>query len=70
MAKTGGRGGMLEDTIDLAVAVGLDAAEAAARLRANGPNAVAPPPRRRLRPYGSCTSSPTRWWRCCSPPRW
>ena len=28
------------------VAIGLDAAEAAARFWANGPNAVAPPPRR------------------------
>ena len=69
MAKTGGPGGTLEGTIDVPVAAGLGAAEAAARLRADGPNAVAPPPRRH-RPAGCCTSSPTRWWPCCSPPRW
>ncbi|MET8121153.1 cation-transporting P-type ATPase [Micromonospora sp. NPDC005291] len=48
MATTGGRGGILEDPVDLGVPVGLDAAEAAARLRANGPNTVAPPPRRHV----------------------
>ncbi|MBQ1037570.1 cation-transporting P-type ATPase [Micromonospora sp. C81] len=46
VANTGGPGRTLEGTIDVPVAVGLDAAEAAARLRVNGPNAVAPPPRR------------------------
>ncbi|MEU5936495.1 cation-transporting P-type ATPase [Micromonospora sp. NPDC047187] len=48
MTTTGGRGGILEDPVDLAVPVGLDAAEAAARLRSTGPNTVAPPPRQHL----------------------
>lgn len=48
MAKTGGQGRTLEGTVEVPVPVGLDAAEAAARLRANGPNTVAPPPRRHV----------------------
>ncbi|MEU5912192.1 cation-transporting P-type ATPase [Micromonospora sp. NPDC047527] len=48
MANTGVQGRTLEDTVDVPVPVGLDAAEAAARLRANGPNTVAPPPRRHV----------------------
>ncbi|GAB4101009.1 cation-transporting P-type ATPase [Micromonospora taraxaci] len=48
MTTTGGRGGILEDPVDLAVPVGLGAAEAAARLRATGPNTVIPPPRQHL----------------------
>ncbi|MDG4838216.1 cation-transporting P-type ATPase [Micromonospora sp. WMMD967] len=48
MTTTGGRDGTLEDPVDLAVPVGLDAAEAAARLRASGPNTVTPPPRQHL----------------------
>ncbi|MGC5306994.1 cation-translocating P-type ATPase [Micromonospora zamorensis] len=39
---------MLEDRVGLAGPVGLDAAEAAARLRAAGPNTVAAPPRHHL----------------------
>ncbi|RZT77771.1 Ca2+-transporting ATPase [Micromonospora violae] len=45
MTTIGGRDGILVDPVDVDVSVGLDAAEAAARLRATGPNTVAPPPR-------------------------
>ncbi|MEU1240780.1 cation-transporting P-type ATPase [Micromonospora parva] len=45
MTTIGGRDGILVDPVDRDVSVGLDAAEAAARLRATGPNTVAAPPR-------------------------
>ncbi|MDG9676913.1 cation-transporting P-type ATPase [Micromonospora sp. DH14] len=45
MTTISGRDGILVDPVDLDVSVGLDAAEAAARLRATGPNTVAAPPR-------------------------
>lgn len=48
MTETGGQGRTLDGAVDQLVPVGLDAAEATTRLRTDGPNTVAPPPRRQL----------------------
>ncbi|MEV0808498.1 cation-transporting P-type ATPase [Micromonospora sp. NPDC050200] len=48
MTTTGERGGTREGTRERGAPVGLRAAEAADQLRVDGPNTVAPPPRRHL----------------------
>lgn len=69
MTETGGQGRTLDGAVDQLVPVGLDAAEATTRLRTDGPNTVAPPPRRQLavRVLRQLTDP---WWLCCSPPPW